>query len=98
MELQTIQDYLDAIGNGELSSGNRLPQGRISPQFFNIINDRQFLENNPITGAGGFVSNMPAEQLYNCLGSTTNQAPFLLADKDINLMKALVGCDVHAHA
>lgn len=76
--------------DGRLPSNRTLPQGRAPPLFLNIMNDDNYLANNPITGAGGFVSNQPAALLYNCFGSLVNQAPFLLADEDINLMKARV--------
>lgn len=79
--------------NGRLPSNRTLPQGPAPSSFFDQrgpVNNNNYLAGRNYVGAGGFTSNQPAAQLYNCFGSYVNQAPFLLAEGEINEMKARV--------
>ncbi|KAG8417011.1 hypothetical protein J3459_013064 [Metarhizium acridum] len=94
VEVQTLARWYEDAMQGLLSGGGVNPAGAIDALFFDDTVIRagavRIIPNPPGAASGGADLWTVKERLYNALGSTSNDGVFVLADEQLNCLKAIV--------
>ncbi|KID94681.1 Glycoside hydrolase, subgroup, catalytic core, partial [Metarhizium majus ARSEF 297] len=94
VEVQTLARWYEDAMQGLLSGGGANPAGAIDALFFDDTVIRagavRMIPNPPGAASGGADLWTVEERLYNALGSTSNDGVFVLADEQLNCLKAVV--------